>query len=79
MCGSDETIQYDNEVDLMTDDQRLEEIRERFNRDNDAWSSIRSEGSTDMRFVAGDPWDPKDRKARKAASRPVLALDERHQ
>ncbi len=64
---------------MSTEDDRLKEIRDRFSRDNDAWKPIKEEGATDMKYVAGDPWDPKDRAARKAASRPVLALDELNQ
>jgi hypothetical protein len=29
-----------------------------------------------MRYVVGDPWDPKEKQARKAANRPCLTLDE---
>lgn len=54
----------------------LEEIRRRWTYAADAWREIREEGATDMRYVAGDPWDPKDRKARVEAGRPCLSLDE---
>jgi hypothetical protein len=54
----------------------LAEIRRRWTYAADAWREIREEGATDMRYVAGDPWDPKDRKARVDAGRPCLSLDE---
>lgn len=57
----------------------LQEIRDNFQYSVDAWRSIREEGRLDMRYVAGDPWDPKERKARTEAGRPCLALDELNQ
>lgn len=54
----------------------LEEIRERFTYAFDQWREIQEQGDIDMRYVAGDPWDPEDRKAREDAGRPCLALDE---
>jgi hypothetical protein len=57
----------------------LKEIRDRFTYGTDEWEKIRAEGRKDMRFIAGDPWDPKDRKKREAAGRPCLALDELNQ
>lgn len=58
------------------DDATLATIRERFDIAIDAWRTIRDEGTTDMRYVAGDPWTTKDRAARENAGRPCLALDE---
>lgn len=54
----------------------LETIRKRFTYAQDAWREIRREGSRDMRYVAGDPWERKQRKAREDAGRPCLSLDE---
>src|SRR6059058_208330 len=58
------------------DEDLLEEIRDRFTYAYDAWHEIHEEGDKDMRYVAGDPWDPKDRREREEAGRPCLALDE---
>jgi len=55
------------------------EIRDRFADYLSEWKPIREEGQEDMRFVAGDPWSPNDRKAREDASRPVISLDEINQ
>ena len=54
----------------------LVELREAFDYATDQWREIRKEGQIDMRYVAGDPWEPKDRKAREDAGRPALSLDE---
>lgn len=58
------------------DDEVLEEIRERWTYASRAWADIREEGQKDMRYVAGDPWDAKDRKDREDAGRTCLSLDE---
>jgi hypothetical protein len=59
-----------------SDDDLLKEIRDRYDAAESAWSDIRDEGDTDMAYVASDPWDEKDRKAREAAGRPCLSFDE---
>lgn len=61
---------------MAKDDALIEEIRDRFTYASNEWAAIRREGSLDMRYIAGDPWDPKDRKARTDAGRPCLSLDE---
>lgn len=61
------------------DDALLEELRERFTYATNEWRDIRAEAKRDMRFVGGDPWEPKDRKAREDAGRVCLSLDELHQ
>ncbi len=58
------------------DDKKLADIRRDFDTDFEEWSDIRTEGDTDMRYCAGDPWDPKDKQERADAGRPCLALDE---
>lgn len=57
-------------------DAQLKELREQFAYDTTEWHDIRTEGDIDMRYAAGDPWDPKDRADRKAAGRPCISLDE---
>jgi hypothetical protein len=54
----------------------LEELRQQFTDDEAEWEPIRQEGAKDMRYVAGDPWDPKERAAREDAGRVCLSLDE---
>lgn len=54
----------------------LEEMLRRWQRDTTEWASIRAEGTTDMRYVSGDPWDSTDRRMREDAGRPVLSFDE---
>jgi hypothetical protein len=54
----------------------LKEIRDRYDAGMEAWRTVRDEAKTDMRYVSGDPWEPKDRETRKNAGRPCLSLDE---
>jgi len=52
------------------------EARDRFEICHNEWREVRDEGTTDMRYVSGDPWTDKDKRARDKAGRPSLALDE---
>lgn len=52
------------------------EIADRFQYMEDRWREVRDAAREDMRYVAGDPWDPKEKMARKAVNRPCLVLDE---
>lgn len=54
----------------------LKEIRDDFTYYCDEWREIREEAKTDMRYVAGDPWDPKDRQFREDHDRPCMTWDE---
>lgn len=54
----------------------MKELRDLFAHDSSEWKPIQDEGTTDMRFVAGDPWEPPDRLAREQAKRPCLSSDE---
>lgn len=54
----------------------LEEMLKRWEYATDQWRDTRQEGSTDMRYCSGDPWDPDDRNLREDAGRPVLSFDE---
>lgn len=60
-------------------DPLLKELRERYDYATEAWREIRENGAKNMRYVAGDPWDKKEREAREAAGRPCLSLDEINQ
>jgi hypothetical protein len=57
-------------------DTQVKEIREWTAYADTEWQPIREEAATDMRAAAGDPWDPKERRAREKANRPVLVFDE---
>lgn len=57
----------------------LKELKERFTYAEDKWRKIREEGQKDIRYVAGDPWDPKERKSRDDAGRPCISIDEINQ
>lgn len=61
---------------LTQDEALLKEIRENYSYYLEAWRSIREEAQIDMRYVAGDPWDPKDRKFREDNDRPCMTWDE---
>jgi hypothetical protein len=54
----------------------LKELHERWTYASDQWREIREDAKIDMRYVAGDPWGEKERKAREAAGRPVIVADE---
>lgn len=55
-------------------DEILEEIRTRYEAAKGAWADIRKEGETDMRFVAGNPWNADDEEDRE--DRPMVAPEE---
>lgn len=54
----------------------LREIREDFSYYRDYWREQQEEMKTDLRFVAGDPWESGERQAREDNHRPVLSPDE---
>jgi len=64
---------------MPVDDDDLKEIRELYTHDSHEWSDIVKEGDIDMRYAAGDPWEPLDRQAREEADRPCLNADEINQ
>lgn len=55
------------------------EIREAFAEYRNEWREIYDQGQVDVRYLAGDPWEPADRDARKQTGRPCLSLDELNQ
>ena len=61
-----------------TDDSQLREIRETHEYFVDRWQDIYDEGGTDMRYLSGDPWDPKEKADRKDKL-PALSFDELNQ
>jgi hypothetical protein len=58
------------------DDDLLIEIRDRYKTYDSAWQDIRKERNLDVKYISGDPWDPRDRKAREDAMRPCINHDE---
>jgi hypothetical protein len=58
------------------DEQLLIEIRDRYTYYDGRWKEPRDERNTDMRYIAGDPWEEEDRRARKDAGRPCISHDE---
>lgn len=57
----------------------LKEIRDNYSYFRQYWQENYDEAQTDLRFVAGDPWDPSERQAREDNKRPVLCPDELEQ
>lgn len=56
----------------------LQEIKDNFTYAKEAWKDIRDEAKKDMRYVAGDPWEPAERAKREDPNsrRPCLTFDE---
>jgi hypothetical protein len=61
------------------DEELLQEIRDRYRYYDDAWKEIREESRLDRKYLSGDPWDEKDRKAREDVGRPCISHDELNQ
>lgn len=57
-----------------TDEAKLAEIRDNFDYAATEKAKIIEEGDIDVRYTAGDTWDPADRELRKG--RPILNLDQ---
>lgn len=66
----------DDKPDPHGDEALLKEIRENYSYATAAWREIREESMIDRRYIAGDPWDPADRKAREESGRPCINHDE---
>lgn len=71
--------QEPQEPKLVGDKALLKEIRQRYTYGMDSWRKVRDEGAKDMRYLTGDPWDPKEKQARREANRPALVMDELNQ
>jgi hypothetical protein len=56
----------------------LAEIAQNYQYALEYWTPIHKEGNTDVKFIAGDPWDPRDIQARETMEqkRPHLVFDE---
>jgi len=58
------------------DQDLLKRIRDDFRYCQNYWREVRDEMSVDMRYVSGDPWDPKDRAEREDNDRACAEPDE---
>ena len=61
---------------MAINDKLIKEIRDEYSYFQAEWRDVHVEGKKDMRYVAGDPWEPQEKQARKDANRPCFALDE---
>lgn len=52
------------------------ELREKYDTYLEEWKPIRDAGNKDMKYVAGDPWDPAERLNREANDRVCISTDE---
>jgi hypothetical protein len=57
-------------------DPEVKDLLDRWDYFQDRWRDIREDAKEDMRYVSGDPWDPKEKRARQALNRPCLVVDE---
>jgi hypothetical protein len=76
---SETTASASNEPKQIGDKALLKEIRRNYTYGIDSWRKIRDERAKDMRYLTGDPWEPKEKEARRQANRPALAMDELNQ
>ena len=58
------------------DDDLIIEIRDRYKAYDVAWKAIREDRDIDVRYISGNPWEDRDRKAREDAGRPCINHDE---
>lgn len=56
-------------------DDLLDEINKTFSDFSDAYRDIHAEGSTDMKYLANDPWPAREKQERIDAGRPMACLD----
>ena len=54
----------------------LQKARDRFRYCHEQWRDIREQHDLDMRFLAGDSWDEKEKQRRKSKNIPMIHLDE---
>lgn len=54
----------------------LTEIKENYQYYVESWREVREEATVDMRYVSGQPWEPKDKKFREENDRPCMTWDE---
>jgi hypothetical protein len=73
---ADQDPESDKKTGETTEETLLREIREDFVYFRDYWRENHDEMKIDLRYVAGDPWDPEDRRQRESNGRPVVSPDE---
>lgn len=61
---------YAPESDFLTN------LRNDYSEDEAGWKPVRDEGRIDIRYIAGDAWEPADRQARLLNNRLCLTFDE---
>lgn len=61
---------------VLKNDEFLTKARDRFKYMLEKWKDIREEHDIDIRFRAGDPWDPKEKNRRKDQHLPMVHCDE---
>ena len=61
------------------DEDLLQEIRDYYRYFKTYWEDVRKERQIDLRYICGDPWDPKDRKTREDDGGLCLNHDELNQ
>lgn len=69
-------IETEKPVAESKNDTLIREIREDYTYFRDYWRENHEEAKIDLRYVAGDPWDPEERRTREDNHRPVLCPDE---
>lgn len=60
----------------LKDEEFLQKCRDRFKYCWEHWRDIREQHDLDMRFLAGDAWEEKEKQRRKDSRRPMVHLDE---
>lgn len=73
-----QNLETDKPAAEQTEEEILKEIRETYSYYSDYWREPREERGIDLRYICGDPWDPKDRLARSqpGSERPCISHDE---
>ena len=63
-------------AEVARNDEFLQQARDRFKYMLESWREIREQHDLDMRFLAGDSWDEREKKRRKDNHLPMIHLDE---
>jgi Phage P22-like portal protein len=64
---------------LTPKERKLKKLKDRYDYGLRRWQDTREDSKKDRRYLAGDPWDPKEKQARKDEGRPAMVLDELNQ
>jgi hypothetical protein len=63
-------------AEVVRNDDFLTKVRDRFKYCLESWKDIREQHDLDMRFLAGDSWDEREKNRRKDNRLPMIHLDE---